>query len=366
MQLYNKMPNLDLNQTVSTNYSGLAQHSISSVTHETPIEQKEFRYMNDRWQKDWTYFNRIAKLRSAIIMKAIWTVGKGYEADTTTKVTLDHIDGNGKETFEDILFNMVITKQVGRDAFAEIIRDEDTGTLLNLRLLDPGSIQVIFDKAGRIIRYEQIDKENKKTWKREEIFHLSHNRFSGEIHGRSIPETVEEIILADDENFKIMKRLTKFQAVPFLIFKVKSDDPTTIANFKTNIRNARNKGEDLIIPDDENLLSWEVVQVNPSAVLIEWRNNVNSEFYRAVGMPLILFGSAGTTESGGKIEYLGHETVFEHDQKEIEQQIFSQLGIKINLISPTSLLENLQKDETKDKQNAVNFQQNDVQAGVGA
>lgn len=373
----------DINQTVTTNYSDVAANTFDSFAYDGVSSAKETVWQNDRWLTDWTSFNRIPKLKSAILMKSTWTVGKGYEADIRTKAILDHITGNGKESFIDILFNLVVCKQVGGDAFAEIIRD-DLDQLINLKVLDPGSMRIVYDEHGIIKRYEQLKANptagviNKfknvfrgkntvfEEFKPDQIFHLSHDNLAGQIHGISVPQSVEQIILADDENFKIMKKLTRFQAVPFIIFKVKTDNAGTIANFKANIKSARENGEDLIIPDDDNLLTWETVQLNPSALLMEWRTSLNNEFYRAVGMPLILFGSAGTTESGGKIEYLGHETVFEHDQRHIEEQIEQQLGLKINLVSPTSLLENLQRDENKDVQNALSFQQNDVQAGSGA
>ena len=82
-------------------------------------------------------------------------------------------------------------------------------------------------------------------------------------------------------------------------------------------------------------------------------------------MPQVIFGQAQATESGGKIEYLAHEQVFEKDQKYLEKQIWNQLRLKINLISPVSLIEALQQDENKDAQNAITLQQNDVQAGSG-
>lgn len=362
----------NINQAVVTQNTSNPSHKINAQTVDSVQEQDETIYENTRWATDWGYFNKVPKLKSAILMKAIWTVGKGYEADTKTKVILEHIIGNGKETFNDILFNLVVCKQIGRDSFAEIIKDKETGNLLNLRVLDPGSIRIVFDKNGMIKRYEQskTDPQGKKTYpikfKPEEIFHLTHNGFAGQIHGISVPESVERIILADDANFKIMNRLTQFQAVPFIIWKLKTDDPSKVSSFRAKLKDVNKDGEDLIIPDDENLVSWEVVQVNPSAVLMQWRDNVNSEFYRAVGMPLVLFGSSnGSTESGSKVEYLGHETVFENDQRYLERQVEAQLGLTINLISPTSLLENMQTDERKDAQNALRFQPNDVEAGVG-
>ena len=373
---------VDINKQTKTDNAGISDHSIDTVQIDSVMEQKETIYTNERVTQDWGYFTQIAKLKSAILMKAVWTVGKGYTADGGTQVILDSIVGNGKQTFLDILFDMVVTKQAVREAYAEIVRNPDTGTLINLKILDPSSMRVIYAKNGQIKRFEQrraaptkgitakvknfLKGDSFEKFEPHEIFYLSHNQFAGSIHGISVPETMEKVILADHENFDVMQRITRFQAVPFIVFKVKSDDTTTIANFKANIKSARTDGEDLIIPDDDNILSWEVVTVNPSSVLMDWRANMNNEFYRAVGMPLILFGSAGSTESGGKIEYFGHETVFEHDQLEIENQVFQQLGLRINLNSPASLLANLGVDESKDAQNALNIQPNDTEAGVGA
>ncbi|MEK7661934.1 MAG: hypothetical protein AAB355_00310 [Patescibacteria group bacterium] len=375
------MSNYNFGNADTSNYSDIAAHAVDSTRHDVPGDQEETVYINERFKTDWDYFNEIPKLNAAIIMKAIWTVGKGYTCDDETRVILDHVVGNGKQTFLDILFDLIVTCQAVRDSYAEIVRDEETGQLVNLRILDPRNMRTIYASNGMILRYELFIPKPQKgvlskiknfftpdrfiKFEPHEILHFSNKRFGGEIHGRSVPETMEKIILADDENFKVMKRLTRFQAVPFIIFKLKSDDAATIANFKANIKDARENGEDLIVPDDENLLSWEVVQVNPSSVLMEWRRNMNNEFYQAVGMPLVLFGTAGSTESGGKIEYLGHETVFENDQLKVENQIWAQLGLRINLNSPTSLLENLQTDENKDAQNALGFSPNDVQAGNG-
>lgn len=373
------MSKYDLDNTAVTNYSSLDAHTVDLGKVDTVQDQDETYYTNERFSTDWGYFLNIPKLKSAILMKSIWTVGKGYTCDTRTKVILNGVTGDGKQTFKDILFSMDVTKRAARDSYAEIIKDED-GNLINLKLLDPSNVRTVYGRDGRIKRYELLKRipagiigkakslfgmKTYQKYKPDEIFHLSHNKFAGSMHGISVPESVEKIILADDENFNIMRKLTRFQAVPFIIFKVKADDPSTIARFKQNIKDARTSGEDLIVPDDENILSWEVIQVTPSSVLMEWRNNLNNQFYQAVGMPLILFGSAGSTESGGKIEYLGHETVFEHEQREIEEQIYSQLGLEINLNPPTSLLENLQQDENKDAQNALSFQPSDITAGSG-
>jgi len=262
---------------------------------------------------------------------------------------------------------MEITKRIGGDAFAEIIRDEDTGLLINLKVLDPSSIKIIVDRKGIITRYEQVSKLPKKgeythPFKPEEILHFSNNRIADQIHGISDIDSVEEIIKADKENFLDIKKIMHHQARPFILWKLKTDDKTKIAELVSKIDAARNLGEDMFIPDDDDAIQYEVVQVNVNQMIATWRDNLRNGFYRAIGMPLIVFGNAGTTESGGKIEYLAHEQVFEKEQKAIEQQLWNQLNIKIDLIPPTTLLENLQTDEAKDNQNALNLAPADVTA----
>lgn len=358
--------NLDLNQAVSSDNEQVESHVVPALNMDVARDQKETKYSITRAAEYWGYFNAIGDLQSAFIMKAIWNVGKGYKTDPKTEFVLDRIDGWGKESFNDILFNMEVCRHVFGDAFAEIIRGED-GELLNLKVLDPAIVDTIVNNKGRIIRYEvrlPFSKTPEK-YMPQEIFHLTNKRFGSQIHGISDIDALEKTILADDQSFEELQKIISFQAKPFIIFKMKTDDEAKIDAFVAKVRIARSKGNDMFIPDDENLLSWEVVQVNPSQILMEWRNETRNKFYRIVGMPLILFGSSGSTESGGKIEYLGHEQVFENDQRYLERQIWNQLAKKIDLNSPTSLIDNLQTDEQKDANQGLEIQPSDTKAGVG-
>lgn len=364
------MSNLDISKSVvSDNANTIDNYEVSPQNTEGISAGKETTYTNPLWSTHWAYFNKHPELKSAILMKATWIVGKGYETDAETKVILNQISGMGKDTFDEILFNMEICRRVGRDSFAEIIRDKETGILINLKPLDPSSIRIHINENGLLDHYEQINKVNTKAnpkkFKVDQIFHLSNNRLADQIHGISDIESLDTTLLAELESFADTKKLMHTQAKPFIIFKLKTDDTTKINDFVTKVGNCRNNGDDLFIPDDENLLSYEVVQLNPSNFILSWRDAIKNRFYRALGLPQVIFGQAQATESGGKVEYLAHEQVFEKDQRYLEKQIWKQLGIKINLISPVSLLEALQQDEVKDAQNAIMLQQNDVQAGSG-
>jgi len=353
---YSNMTNVVDDVTVDTK-------SIDGVS-----SQKETEWMNTDWTKWWGYFNNIPDLQSALLMKSIWNVGKGWTADASTKGILELIDGWGKDTFDDILFNMDVIRNVGGDSFAEIIRNKDD-TLVNLKPLDPETMKIIVDEKGIIKRYEQTSKikgNPPKKFKPEEIFHLTCNRLADQIHGISRIAAVEDIILANNENFVDLKKLMHHQVKPFIMWKLKTDDQTKINEIVNKIDKARNLGEDMFIPDDDDAVSYEIVQVNISDAVFSWRNDIRNQFYRTFGLPLIIFGSGGSTESGGKIEYLAHEQVFSADQRYLELQIWNQLGIKIKLNPPVTLLENLQTDEKKDANQGLEIQPNDVTAGVGA
>lgn len=342
---------------------------VAYATTNGPTGNGETYYTNDKFVKWWGYFNEIGDLQSALLMKAIWDVGKGYVTDVETKVILDHITGDGKDTFRDILYNLDLIRYINGDSYAEIIRDEESGTLVNLKPLDPSSIRVVFDEKGLIIRYEQFAKNKGKKpiakFKPNEILHLRNSRAADSMSGISKIAALEKTILADNENFDDMKKLMHRQVKPFIIFKLKTDKETEIDAFISKLERVRNKTEDLIIPDDENIISWEVVQVNLPAAIFEWRTDMRNKFYRQVGMPLIIFSSGGSTESGGKMEYLAHEQVFENEQKYLEDQIWQQLQLKINLIPPTSLLQDLATDQAKDANQGLEVQPNDVTAGSG-
>lgn len=117
---------------------------------------------------------------------------------------------------------------------------------------------------------------------------------------------------------------------------------------------AVNNGENIYVPDDENMVSWEVIQVNPSQVIMQWRNDIRNKFYRTIGLPQVVPGAGGmSTESESKVIYLAFEQIVEKEQRELELQIWNQLGIKLNFEPPASLATNLQNDQKKDVMNAA-------------
>jgi len=354
---------------ISDMTNDVASVTVDLMSTDGVADQKETTWVNNEWTQQWGYFNTIPDLKAAILMKAAWMTGKGYTTTPREQVILDHITGWGKDTFEDIIFNAEVIKRVAGDSYCHIIRDKKTGILINLKPLDPSTIRHVVGKDGRLIRYEQTSKVKgspDKKFKVNEIFHLSHNRLADQIHGISDIKAVEQTILADNESFEDIKKIAHRQARPMIMFKLGTDDPTKIAAFVKKMDAAVNKGENIYIPDDKESVDFEVIQVNMSSLIFDWRNDIRNRFYRTIGLPQVIPGASGqSTESETKVIYFAFEQLVQMDQKKLERQIWEQLAIKINLIPPTTLSADLQGDERKDATTTTGFQPNDTQVGVG-
>lgn len=360
------MVKLDINQATASDMTNkVSDYSVTPQLPDSYGDQRETEYQNPNWSTYWGYFNQVPDLKSALLLMSTWNVGKGYTTDDNTQVILDHISGWGKDSFDDILFNMDLVSRINGDSFAEIVRDEKTDVLLNLKPIDPSSIKIIVDERGIIKRYEQTSKIKgipAKKFKPEDIFHLCHNRLSDQIHGISDIEGMENTIKADMESFADVKKLMHHQVKPFILWKLKTDDPTKINAFVAKIDRARNLGEDMFIPDDDDAVQYEIVQISPSQVVLAWRDDIRNRFYRNIGLPQVVPGASGqSTESESKVIYLAFEQIVEHRQRYIEKQIWNQLFLRINLYPPASIAPDLSADQAKDPQA---FIPSDTQAGA--
>ena len=354
---------------MTTRAAEVPEVTIDTLQPDIATGQDEYTWQNNEWSKYWGYFNTIPELKQAVLMKALWVCGKGY---TTTnsydEVILQHISGTGKDNFRTVLFNLLVQTYLAGDGYAEIIRDEK-GLLLNLKPLDPGNMRIVVDKKGMIKRYEQTSGNpggGIVKFKPEEILHFSNNRIGGQVHGISDVVAMEKTILAEYESFEDTKAVMHRFAKPLIMFRLGTDNPTEIASFANKMDAALAANHNNIyIPNDKNTVEYEIVNINVSDLILAWRDSITRKFYRALGLPLILFGSSTGTESASKIEYLAHEEVFSHNQLFVEDNIWNQLFIKIKLNSPVTLLDNLQTDENKDGNQGMEIQPNDVTAGSG-
>lgn len=306
-----------------------------TVDYATSTSETEFRPNWDKWNG---YYKVIPELHAVVDKKAIWTVGKGYTADEKTSKILDRIRGNGKDTFNDILFNAVRTMTICGDFFAEIVKNK-RGELRNLKPLNPGSIKIIANAQGIITRYEQWTIMGKYgSFSPENILHLANNRIADSIHGSSTIEKVEQVILARNEAMSDMKTVFHRYVKPLIISQVDTDDASEIASYKAKLDSAVANGENMVIPKDTATMERVSIPENSTLDPLPWIKTLNHYFIVAEGVPEIILGvGEGSTEATSKILYLAFQQMIEWNQKYLEEQLKAQIGIEINLEFPASI-----------------------------
>lgn len=358
------MPETDIGEALASDLTNaITDYSVDAVDTDGQQDQNETTYQNTDWTTDFGYYTSIPELRTAVDAKATWTMGAGFEADEITSMLLNNIRGNGKESFNSILKNMIKIKTISKDSFAEIIRDED-GVLVNLKPLNPGSIVIVQDRRGLIKRYEQVsrNKTPNKRFKPEQIFHLSHERVADEIHGVRLIDSLQFLIDARNEAMTDWKRMLHRNVEPLWIFHLDTDDTSEISSFKTKMDAARGSGENMYIP--KGTVTPELVTTAQNASLnpLAWINQLNDYFFQAVNVPQIIIGNSKEfTDASGKIVYLSYEQSVKAEQMYIEEQILNQLNIEIELTFPASLQNELISSRDKDP-NLQASQENDTTA----
>jgi len=360
------MPQTNIGSSVASNLANaMTAYSVDAVDTDAAQDQKETTYQNSNWSRNLGYYKAIPELSSAIDALATWSVGKGYKADPETMIILDSIIGWGKDTYNTILENMIRTYYIGGDAYCEVIRDED-GELINLKPLDTGAMKIVVDDKGIIKRYEQISKTKNvpKNFKPEEIFHLARNRVADEIHGVSIIDNLQNIILMRNEAMTDMQEVFHRYIHPKNIFKLDTDNVAEIAAFKAKMDASTGAGENMYIP--MGAVEVESMSIPPNSTLnpLPWINDLNKYFYQATRVPEIIVGSSSEmTEASAKIAYLAFQQTIEEEQLFIEEQTGIQLGIEIELEFPASLENELLSDKAKDGNTPI--QPNETTAGRG-
>jgi len=333
-------------------------YSVDTAVTDGPSGMGETIWSNSKWSQNLGYYNEIAELHATINAKATWTIGKGVKADELTTMLLDTIKGNGMDTFNTILENMIRCYYIGGDGFCEIIRDKE-GNLLNLKPLDPSTVNIISGRNGMLKRYEinsKVDGVMPKKMKPDKIFHLARNRVADQLHGTSVITSVENIILARNESISDYKKVMHRFVRPQWKFRLKTDDPAEIAAYKAKQDAATGDNlENIYEPFDVS--ESELLSVAPNSTLDPkaWIDQQGNFFYEAVGVPKIILGGSGEfTEASAKIAYLAFQQNIEEEQLFIEEQALSQLNLVMELEFPASLENELLSDKAKDGPQSIN------------
>lgn len=346
------MPQTNIGAAVASDLTNaITDYSVLAKDTDGVQDQDETTWQMTDWSTYYGYYLNIPELQTAVDAKATWTIGAGFTADEPTEMLLNTVKGNGKDSFNSIMSNMIRTYTIGGDAFAEIIRDED-GVFINLKPLDPSTIRIVQNRKGQIKRYEQTSKikEVLQKFKPNEILHLSRKRIADEIHGISVIPSVQLIINARNEAMSDWKRVLHRNVDPLWIFHLDTDDPTQIQTFKSKMDAARASGENMYIPKGAVVPELVTTATNATLNPLAWINQLNDYFFQAVNVPQIIIGNAKEfTDASGKIVYLSFEQSVKGEQLYIEEQILGQLNLEIELTFPASLQNELISDSEQAK-----------------
>lgn len=343
--------------------STVTDYTVSPVSTDGSLGVGETSYQNSNWSEDYGYYKSIPEFKVAVDTKATWTMGAGFTSDELTELLLSGIKGNGKDSFNSILKNLIKVKTISEDSYAEVIRSDD-GLLVNLKPLDPASMIIVQNSKGRIVRYEQVGKakEPNQRFEPDEIFHLSHDRLADEIHGTRIIDSLKELILARNEAMNDWKRVLHRNISPLIIWHLDTDDTAKIVAFKAKTDEATGLGENMYIP--KGTVEPEIVSTAQNATLspLTWIAQLNDYFFQAVNVPQIIIGNAKEfTDASGKIVYLSYEQSVKAEQLYVEEQVLGQLNLEINLTFPASLQNELISSRESDSDLAAS-QPNDMTA----
>lgn len=348
------MPDITQTSTIS---SINQEYSVSAKTTDSTQQSAETFWDNTNFSKFYGYYSKIPEFNTAINAYATWVIGRGYETDVRTKVILEHISGWGEDTFLSILWNMIVSKKVQGDAFAEIIR-EDNGLLINIKPLD--TLRIVTNNKGVVIRYEQHKNGQIKKFKPNEILHLCNERVFDNIHGSAITEKIQWVIDAHNEALTDKRRHMHLSTIR--VIEVDEQDRTRLTQLKSDYQEAIKKGYVLLLPKGTGDIKDLVA---PATEHIAWIKHLEGFYYQALGVPKVILGGTGeSTEASAKVSYVVYEPIYTKEVIELEADLWAQLGIKISINRQASMMGDMQRDEAKNT-GQTGFQPNDTQAGAG-
>lgn len=340
----------DFSQTTTTDLKGtVPDFSVSLKTTDSPSVSGETYWDSPNWTRNYGYYSDIPELHQAINAVATYTVGKGWTADINTTNRLKLITGRGEESFQSIMWNMIVVKKANGDSFAEIISFPNGGRWFNLKTLNPSSTRIVYNEKGRIIRYEELDQKGKpnRTLKPKQIFHLSNDRVANETHGTSIIDSCKWVIDARNEAMADWRRILHRSTIRILY--VDEDDATKLTTLKTQYADAIKNGEVLILPakrgGDMNMEMGDYA-TPPMQPFMETIRYYENFFYQAAGTPKAILGGTETfTEASSKTAVFTFDQIWMTEQSLLEEDLQKQLGIEVKFNRPTSLKDNMVQSE---------------------
>jgi len=339
------MANYDMRSTTTTDFTDTVPDFIvdSMALDIANADGSETFVYYDKATENFGYYFHHPQVASRINSLCTWAFGGGWTTeDYNTEFLLNFIDGNGKETFDNIVWNQEATMLMNGDAFCEIIRN-DEGTLLNLISISPERVKSVW-RGARIKRYEVW---NGKKWikkKTQDIWHSMNKKIGDSTKGTSQVQSNKNVNDAMIEAFED-ERVIKHRDKALGIVMYKTSDTGKIAFANSQIEKAVKNGEMIGMPED----SAEILPYpsKSSEDRQHWLSYVEGLGYNVGGVPRSIVTSDGTSEVGGINGHLIFEPIYAKEQLDRENELWQQVAIKIKFNRPPSLAPKTQENAEK-------------------
>lgn len=355
----------DIRSTETTDFNSTrTTFEVEGKQTDGPSDQKETEWDSPNFSIYYGYYDEIPELKKAIGTYGTWVLGQGWTASNLDTAILESIAGWGEDDFTSILWNMLIMKKINGDSFAEIKRNEKTGTLINIIPLTPSRISIVVGNDGVITKYKYMSpklKEVEKEFQPNEIFHLCNDRVADNIHGDSVVSAMKWLIDSRQEAMKDWRRISHRSSIRILF--VDEDDTAKLKTLNAQYSTAIENGDVMIFSGKKENFDFEDLTLPPVEAYLAWIRYLENAFYKGVGVPKTLAGDAeGIPESGGKMVVLTHEPTYIREVTNLENDIWNQLAIRVEFKRQASLKESVNDTENKNINQTQATQPSDTQA----
>lgn len=337
------MAELNLSNTTTVGLTAVPDFIVESMALDVAnADGSETFVYYDKAEENFGYMDH-PQVASPINAICTWSFGQGWTSeDVKMAGILKKIDGNGKETYDEIVWNHA-NVQVGHgDAFTEIVRG-DTGTLTNLINISPERVKTVF-QGLRIKRYELWNGSKWVKKKVEEVFHTMNKKRgdstigSGQIQSN---KSVNDAMIEAFEDERIIKHRDK--ALGIVYYKTNNSGKIAFAN--EQITKAVKNGDMVGMPEDTAKI--EPYPSKSSEDRQNWLRYVEALGYQTGGVPRSIVTSDGTSEVGGINGHLIFEPIYGNLQLNMENAMWQQIAVKVKFTRPPSLAPKTEENAEK-------------------
>lgn len=355
------MAEYNLSNATTTNFSNTVPDFIIDAKRlDTVGENEETYHYFDYAPKYLGYYSSMGEVFSAANSMATWAFGAGWSSPI--KAELEHVTGNGKQTFSKVIWNHEVIKLVVGDAFMEIVRSKIPfkNTILNMIPISPERVRIVFGKNGMIKRYDVYNGSDWKPVKKENMLHSVNKQIGDQIHGtghiKPLIKTLDTFQEAIDDERTIKHR---DKALGIVYYKTNNLGKIQYAN--DQIEKAVKNGEMVGLPEDAAKI--ESYPGRSSEDRTAWISYNENRLYQTFGVPRSIATSDGTSEVGGKMGNVNFEPTYAKERFDMEDDLWSQLAIKVTFDKQASLGGLVQSDQAKNT-GQTSIQPNDVEASL--